>query len=114
MNKKKCISIFIKISTPHPSGTSYSIRRIDMKDQNQNDIICFQEHKICYTEREAGSIVNDCKKHNYHSRGVGQKYKPMRKYFCKDCGFYHLTHLKSYVFEAEQFKHRDREFYEYR
>ena len=28
-----------------------------MKDQNQNDIICFQEHKICYTEREAGTIV---------------------------------------------------------
>ena len=85
-----------------------------MKDQNQNDIICFQEHKICYTEREAGSIVNACKRHNYSNWGVGQKNKPMRKYYCKDCGFYHVSHLKSYVFEAKQFKHRDREFYVYR
>lgn len=43
-----------------------------MKDQNQNDIICFQEHKICYTEREAGTIVNACKRHNYSNWGVGQ------------------------------------------
>ena len=85
-----------------------------MKDQNQNDIICFQERKICYTEREAGTIVNACKRHNYNSWGVGQKYKPMRKYYCKDCGFYHVSHLKSYVFEAKHFKHKDREFYAYR
>lgn len=76
-----------------------------MKDQNQNDIICSHECKICYTEREAGSIINTCKRHNYSNWGVGQKYKPMRKYYCKDCGFYHLSHLKSYVFEAKQFKH---------
>ena len=82
-----------------------------MKDLNQNDIVCFKEDKICYTEREAGRIVNICRRHNYGRRGVGQKYKPMRKYYCKNCGFYHITHLKSYVFEAKHFKHRDRQFY---
>ena len=85
-----------------------------MKDQNQNDIICFQEHKICYTEREAGGILNSCRRHNYSNWGVGQKYKPMRKYYCNECGFYHITHLKSYVFDPKKIKHRDRQFYAYR
>ena len=85
-----------------------------MKDQTQNDIICFQEQKICYTEREAGIIINTCKRHNYNSRGVRSKYKPMRKYRCKDCGFYHVSHLKSYVHDPKEFKHRERDFYAYR
>lgn len=85
-----------------------------MKDENQNDVICFQENKICYTEREAGKIVNGCKRHNYNSWGVQRKYKPMRKYFCRDCGFFHVSHLKSYASEAKQIKHRERYFYSYR
>ena len=85
-----------------------------MKDQYQNDIICFPESKISYTEREAGTIVNLCRRHTYSSWGVGQKYKPMRKYFCKYCGFYHVSHLKSYVDEPKKFRHRERQFYTYR
>ena len=59
-------------------------------------------------------VINTCKRHNYSSWGVRQKYKPMRKYFCRDCGFYLVSHLKYYVHEAKQLKLRDREFYAYR
>ena len=67
-----------------------------MKDQNQKYIICEYENKICYTQREAGAIVNDCRRHGYRTWGVEHKNKPMRKYFCKECRFYHVSHLKSF------------------
>lgn len=67
-----------------------------MRDLNGKSIICEETNKVCYTEREAGSIINDCRKHGYRKWGVEHKDKPMRKYYCKYCGCWHTTHFKSY------------------
>lgn len=70
-----------------------------MKNSDGTNLICREAHKVCYTRREAGSILNDCRKHGFRSRGVGKKHRPRREYFCNHCGFYHLTH---HPFGAEQ------------
>jgi len=57
-----------------------------MKDEFARDIRCEIEDKICYTEREANEALNGAKSHNNRSKKI-----PVRKYFCKKCGFYHLT-----------------------
>ena len=92
-----------------------------MKTNEGNYVMCIFTGKICYTEREAGLVINGCKKHFYAGHGRwaksahgNSKSIPRRKYYCKDCGFYHVSHLKSFVFEAKQLKHRDREFNIYR
>ncbi|MCR5764747.1 MAG: ABC transporter substrate-binding protein [Treponema sp.] len=68
-----------------------------MKDVNGNSIICEESNKICYTQKEAGFIINSCRRHGYKSWGLEQKNKPMRKYFCNSCGFWHTTHHKTYI-----------------
>ena len=49
--------------------------------------------KICYTKREAGSIINSLKRHRNSTRLGRNKEFPRRKYFCTYCGYYHLTHI---------------------
>ena len=49
---------------------------------------CEISGKRCYTEKEAGQVLN--KKH--HKSG-GAKTIPKRKYFCHECGCWHLTHF---------------------
>lgn len=83
-----------------------------MKDKNGEFIYCEATNKICYTTKEAGAIINDCKKHSYKRWGNEPKNKPKRKYYCKDCGFFHVTHMKSYCKNAKEFKH-DRIYYMY-
>ena len=75
-----------------------------MRDFYGKEIICEKTHKICYTQREAGNIVNDCRKHGYKRWGVGQKNKPMRQYHCEYCGCWHITHHKSYYCEKPKSK----------
>lgn len=67
----------------------------DMKNNFGKDIICESEGKICYTKREAGNAINEAKKHHYSGESNSAKKIPVRKYFCKKCGFYHLTSHKS-------------------
>ena len=62
-----------------------------MKNNFGKDIICESEGKICYTKREAGNAINEAKKHHYSGESNSAKKIPVRKYFCKKCGFYHLT-----------------------
>ena len=76
-----------------------------MKTEEGNYVICIFTGKICYTEREAGLVINGCKRHVYVGNGRfaksahgNSKAIPRRKYYCKDCGFYHLTHLALYDF----------------
>ena len=45
---------------------------------------CSKTGKRCYSEREAADTIRIAKKHH-------GKYSPKRKYFCKYCGFWHLT-----------------------
>lgn len=59
--------------------------------------------KVCYTEREAGNVINSAKKgrRGYRHGGPvnvrsGRKEIPKRKYFCRDCGMWHVTHFSYY------------------
>ena len=56
--------------------------------------ICTETGKVIYTKAEATSIVNGLKGHNTASHIYRGSNKPSRKYFCKECGGYHTTHLK--------------------
>lgn len=82
-----------------------------MKDSNGNDIRCWAAGKVCYTVREAGIVMNQAKKHHLHrfARGKGKEI-PKRKYFCTDCGFYHLTHYTFYC-DSRLEHHCERKFY---
>ena len=61
-----------------------------MKDEFEREIRCESEGKICYTEREAGNAINSAKHHGNRAKKI-----PHRKYFCKECGCFHLTSQKS-------------------
>ncbi len=56
---------------------------------------CSVTNKLCLTIRQAGEILNSFK-HHQHGRRCKKDQMPKRKYFCIDCGFYHLTHLTRY------------------
>lgn len=83
-----------------------------MKTNEGIYVMCVSTGKICYTEREAGIVINGCKKHVYlengrfgkTSHGNGNsKSIPRRKYYCKECGFYHVTHLALYDFDSQNY-----------
>ena len=48
--------------------------------------------KICLTQREAGEQLNRLKGHRTSSHIGRGNDKPKRSYYCRDCGFYHVTH----------------------
>jgi hypothetical protein len=80
-----------------------------MKDFQGNYICCKAEEKICYTKREAGIAINSAKKHYYSNERKRGKIIPKRKYFCKDCGFYHLSHWSYFV--GDKISYNERKFY---
>lgn len=53
---------------------------------------CSVTSKICYSQREANLRIHSAKN---RKRKHGPKKIPQRAYFCKYCGMYHLTHLRS-------------------
>lgn len=57
-----------------------------MISENGEKLRCSFCGKICYTQREAGYLLNTRSSHSKHREKV-----PRRKYFCKQCGYYHLT-----------------------
>lgn len=54
--------------------------------------------KICYSEREANTILHSCKRTTGHAprRKSANKVIPKRKYYCTECRQWHLTHLPYY------------------
>lgn len=46
--------------------------------------------KLIYTEREAGTVVNHG--HRHRTRKAGKHYVPKRKYYCRLCSGWHVTH----------------------
>lgn len=62
--------------------------------ENLNYNYCFVCGKVCYSQREAGNIINSLKRHQSNDHRGRAKELPRRMYFCSDCGCYHLTHLK--------------------
>lgn len=89
------------------------LKEVIMKTVEGNNIQCSYTGKICYTQREAGMVINDCKKHRFygkHSVKVGfgnSKSIPRRKYYCKDCGYYHITHLPLYGRDSQNYAWED-------
>ena len=47
---------------------------------------CMSTGKVCYSRRDAGVALARCK-HSKSNR------IPRRIYYCKECGWYHLTSL---------------------
>ena len=96
-----------------------------MKTEEGTYVMCIFTGKICYTEREAGIVINGCKRHVYlgqgrsgkSSHGTGStKAIPRRKYYCKDCGYYHVTHIKNYRTDNQSPTKEDKfwkEYYQY-
>ena len=91
-----------------------------MKTTEGNYVMCIFTGKICYTEREAGNVINGCKKHFYAGHGRwaksahgNSKAIPRRKYYCKDCGFYHVTHLALYDIDSQNYAWEDAFYKEY-
>lgn len=60
--------------------------------------------KRCYSERDAGRILNSLKRHHSNDHLGHNKEVPRRKYFCHDCGCFHLTHMTKYYSEDERQK----------
>lgn len=59
--------------------------------------LCGLTGKLCYSQKEAGTIVN------HNTKGHQKKYfhkVPVRAYFCEDCRQYHLTSetMKTYIY----------------
>lgn len=60
---------------------------------DNNTKYCFLTRKKCYTEIEAGYAINSLKRKYTFS---GRKNNiPKRKYFCKFCSSWHLTHYST-------------------
>ncbi len=73
-----------------------------MKTEEGTYVMCIFTGKVCYTEREAGALINDCKKHVYlgkshYGKKMHSKVIPRRKYICRDCGYYHVTSQAFYT-----------------
>lgn len=61
-----------------------------MLDDNGDVRRCPECGKICYTEREAGAVLNRARRRKqYKGR---KKYIPRRYYMCEYCGCWHTTH----------------------
>lgn len=44
-----------------------------MRTTDGTYVMCIFTGKICYTEREAGIVINGCKRHVYHGHGYSGK-----------------------------------------
>lgn len=50
-------------------------------------MFCSSTGKRCYTKKEAQGVINWFHKQKWHVR----KKIPKRCYFCRECGYWHLT-----------------------
>lgn len=58
---------------------------------------CSRTGKVCYTERDAGEMLNRTRDKRYIKRKhLNSKNAPRRKYRCEFCGWWHLTHQPFY------------------
>ncbi len=77
-----------------------------MKDLYGNNVRCYAAGKVCYTAREAGTVINDARKHHYGNDDKRGKTIPKRKYYCPDCGYYHVTHHSFFADSERKSRHR--------
>ena len=77
-----------------------------MKDLYGNTVRCYAAGKVCYTVREAGLVINDAHKHHYGNDDKRCKHIPKRKYYCPDCGYYHVSHHSFFADSEHKSRHR--------
>lgn len=65
-------------------------------------LVCESSGKRCYNGREAGRIINACKRHRNNDHLGRNKDLPRRKYFCKECGSWHLTKMPRFDRESRE------------
>ena len=84
-----------------------------MKYVDGSYVTCMESGKVCYSGREAGEIINSGKRHHKSDHcGRGKEF-PRRKYFCKDCRYYHLTSMKAEYSENAKCGNWDENYYNY-
>lgn len=75
----------------------------DFTETVEEIILCEATGKRCYNQREAGRILNLCKRHRSNDHLGRNKELPRRKYYCSDCGCYHLT--KQPLYDRDSINH---------
>jgi len=71
-------------------------------------LICEVCGKVCFTLREAGNFIAKCKRKKCMKKN---NFIPKRSYYCKSCGYYHITHtfyIKNLEKELKERKNRGR------
>lgn len=69
-------------------------RAFFLEDIRMNNTVCCKTGKICYTHRQAQSVISHahpkkCWRRRCNSYG---KNVPTRAYYCEECESYHVTH----------------------
>ena len=82
-----------------------------MKNYDGSYVTCEDTGKICYSGREAGEIINSTKHHHRNDHLGRSKKFPRRKYYCNDCGYYHLTSMKAEYSESSKCGNWDEHYY---
>lgn len=84
-----------------------------MKNIDGTNVTCDGCGKICYSSREAGEIINSSKRHHRNDHlGRSKKY-PRRKYFCCECGYYHVTSMKAEFSEVSKCSNWNEHYFNY-
>ena len=65
-----------------------------MKELEIINGICTYSLKLCYSYKEARTLINKCKSKHF----VGHKKRPEREYFCGYCNKYHVTSHKLFIY----------------
>ena len=69
---------------------------IKMDEEKREYQICITTGKRCYSGKYADIVLSKAKKHKT------KKIIPTRKYYCNNCGYYHLT-SKAFSIEGKKY-----------
>lgn len=61
---------------------------------------CSSTGKVCYSERDAGALINKYKKHKGR---FASKKRPVRKYRCNMCNCWHVTSMAFITDDVKEF-----------
>lgn len=61
------------------------------QERNKEREYCSYCQKICYSAKEASIIIASVKTWRHRKK---PKQIPQHSYYCKHCGYYHLTHFR--------------------
>lgn len=67
-------------------------------DEEREYQICSSSGKRCYSGKDANIVLSKAKGHKTKKKKI-----PTRKYYCSDCGYYHLT-SKAYSIDHSDYR----------